>query len=454
MDGEGDLGPLPEYSDLDDGDVEQLSPDSLAAAIRYIEEEYERIHPQKKQKAGDADDALPSEAEASSPRAAGGARASPSDESHSSKYSFDLDDDLTYHAEMQECSAADQPPADVPIRAKPNIEPLIQPHLHGWTAHLRDRRSVPHGLNTWAGVEPISSSKDPLGQQWNVRESKGKRVFDLIIAAKTLPSIPGNEALSVQVAAFGHHSFASKLMTQEFDKDSMPTTNVLSRAMPTYTILKDGHPVSVEDGEKPLEQGAAFIAVPQKIRILINVERSVQALHELSAPIDGKVADLKHALSSRRIIDFPAAEALIHDLRGNLLQDPSLLSASYNFSPSCCRLTCTRKVNQTGGPVAADLERQWQTVDAAAEVSDRLQERLQSAVSSTLASEGGKGLEAEEELQTSSYDAFTRRLPAATHPPTAPPASSTTSRRASPPPLRPRARVRRWASRLLSSSRA
>jgi hypothetical protein len=226
---------------------------------------------------------------------------------------------------------------------------------------------------------------------------------------------------SVQVAAFGHHSFASKLMTQEFDKDSMPTTNVLSRAMPNYTILKDGHPISVEDGEKPLEQGAAFIAVPQKIRILINFERSGQALHELSAPIDGKVADLKHALSSRRVIDFPAAEALIYDLRGNLLQDPSLLSASYDFSPSSCRLTCTRKVNQTGGPVAADLEKQWQTVDAAAEVSDRLQERLQSAVSSTLASEGGKGLEAEEELQTSSYDAFTRRLPAATHPPTAPP---------------------------------
>ena len=152
--------------------------------------------------------------------------------------------------------------------------------------------------------------------------------------------------------------------------------------------------------------------------MFIDVEGSSQgSYNNIFASFDATVADLKPILASKRIIDFPAAQALIYDVCGNLLQDSSKLSFSENFSPSCCRLTCTRPVPRGGGgedPLSAELAAQWRTVDTGTAFADRLEKRLVSQVSSILASE--PSLEAEEELKTSSYDALRRRLPAPTQP--------------------------------------
>ena len=223
------------------------------------------------------------------------------------------------------------------------------------------------------------------------------------------------------------------LIFSDISKDI--TASQLQKILPFYTILQEGHLIACEDGDKPLDENTALLAVPQKTSVHIKVVGPSGALSDVKvfASENSTVEGVKMILTSKNSIDFPLDQALFYDVNGRHLPDPCLLSTAANFANSCCRLICIHSPNPA---VLAELSAEWRTVEVADEPTLRLAQQLKSSIGSVLAAwsagsggaaggglpspaggdPAGGGVEAEELLQPSSYAAARQRLPSAALP--------------------------------------
>ena len=227
----------------------------------------------------------------------------------------------------------------------------------------------------------------------------------------------------IQLAVLEKRGYAPKLLTSRCSKDSTLGQN--QELLPHYTILIGGHPVKSGEEGKVLDGETAILAVPQRTLVDINlVEAGGETRKTCFASVLDTVGDLKRHLSSQAAADFPWDDALVYDVHGEQLQDASLLSTAANFSTQRCRLNFARPPDAAGlsaaaGPLAT-LAPQWRAVQVPDDLAG-LKQHLEAALQAALASwPGAGGAAADEQLETSSYDAVRRRLPSDSAPAPAP----------------------------------
>ena len=218
------------------------------------------------------------------------------------------------------------------------------------------------------------------------------------------------------------------LIFSEISRD-ITASQLQTDILPFYTILQEGHLIACEDGDRPLDENTALLAVPQKTSVHIKVVGPSGALSDVKvfASENSTVEGVKMILTSKNSIDFSLDQALFYDVHGRHLPDSCLLNTAANFANSCCRIICIHSPNPA---VLAELSAEWRTVEVVDEPTVRLAQQLNSSIGSVLAAwsagsggapggglpspaggdPAGGGVEAEELLQPSSY-AAARQLP-------------------------------------------
>ena len=223
----------------------------------------------------------------------------------------------------------------------------------------------------------------------------------------------------MQVVESATDGFAKELKTMQIE-DTMATPSQLQNNMPFHTFLQEGHLLSPEDKDAPLNRQAAMLAVPRKIFLDINIKTGEHSNKRVFADVNDTVATLKGNMSSKRFIAFPTSQAGLYDTYGNLLQDTCLLRQlacdSTNDTPAYLQIVCIQHHPDSTAvaPAFADklpvLANQWRAIKVGDEPA-RLTQHLSSALATALASlpgygsagVGEGGTEDEEELPTSTY---------------------------------------------------